>query len=153
MRDSIIYGKFQHLGVDHDQAALIRCQLVKQRQDHGVDRHGFARTGGSCDQQMGHFGEVGDHAVAANILTKRQRQRMRAVAKIARGENFTQDNFFAFVVWQLDTDHCAAGHGRNPRRERRHRPGDIISQTDNPACLQAGCRFQFIHGDNGTGAH
>src|SRR3979490_2025815 len=37
MRDVLVDAEFQHLGVDHDEAAAIRRQAVEQRQDHGVD--------------------------------------------------------------------------------------------------------------------
>ena len=152
MRDAVIDRQFQHLRVDHDQPALIRRQLVQQRQDHGVDRHRLTGPRGPRDQQVGHLGKVGHHRIAADILAKRQRQRMGAVAKGAAGQDFAQDHLFAPRIGQLDPDHGAARHGGNPRRQRRHRPRDIIRQPDHPAGLQTGCRLQFIQRDHGAGA-
>ena len=74
MRNAVIDAEFQHLGVDHDEAALVGGELVEKAQDHGVDRHGFARPGGPGNQQVGHLGEVGDHRIAADILAQRQGQ-------------------------------------------------------------------------------
>ena len=42
VRDAVIDAELQHLGVDHDQAALVGREPVEQRQDHGVDGDGFA---------------------------------------------------------------------------------------------------------------
>ena len=72
MRDAIIDGQFEHLWIDHDQATLFRTKAVEQRQDHGVDRNGFTRAGGSCHQQVRHLGEVGDNRLAIDGFAERQ---------------------------------------------------------------------------------
>ena len=51
MRNAVIDRQFQHLGIDHDQAALLRRHAVEQRQDHGVEADRLARAGGARDQQ------------------------------------------------------------------------------------------------------
>ena len=152
MRDAVIDGKFQHLGVDHDQAAFFRRQLIQQRQDHRVDRHRLARPGGPGDQKVGHLGKVGHDGIAANVLAQGQGQAQVAVAKVTRGQNFAQDHLFAGDVRQFNANHRAAGNGRDAGRQRRHGPGDIVGKADHAAGLQAGRGFQFIHCDNWAGA-
>ena len=56
MRDVVIGRQFQHLGVDHDQAQLVRRHPIEQRQDHRVQAHRLAGTGRARDQQMRHGG-------------------------------------------------------------------------------------------------
>mmetsp|Transcript_28640 Transcript_28640/g.53986 ORF Transcript_28640/g.53986 Transcript_28640/m.53986 type:complete len:276 (+) Transcript_28640:2586-3413(+) len=89
MRDAVIYRQFQHFRVNHDHAAVIRRQTIQQRQDHRVDRNGFTRTGGPCNQQVRHLGKVGYHGVTANIFAQRQRKLHIAVAKVTCREDFT----------------------------------------------------------------
>ena len=74
MRDAVIDRQFQHLRIDHDQAALFRRQPVEQRQDHRVDGDRLARAGGAGDQQMRHLGEFGDDGLAADGLAEAERQ-------------------------------------------------------------------------------
>jgi hypothetical protein len=47
---------------------------VEQRQDHGVDRHRLARTGGAGDQQVRHAGEIGNDGLAADGLAEADRE-------------------------------------------------------------------------------
>ena len=68
MRDAVIDREFEHLGIDHDQPALVGAQPVDQRQDHGVDGNRFAGAGGAGDQQMRHAREIDDHRLAADGL-------------------------------------------------------------------------------------
>jgi hypothetical protein len=70
VRDAVVDAEFQHLRVDHDEAALIRRQAIEDRQDHGVDADRLARAGGAGDQQVGHLGQVGDVGLAADGLAQ-----------------------------------------------------------------------------------
>ena len=153
VRNAVIDGEFQHLGVNHDHPAFLRCQLVEQRQDHGVDGHGFARTCGTRDQQMRHLGKVRDDRVAADVLAERQRQALIAIAEIAAGEDLTQDDFFAVLVRQFDTDNTAPRHGGNPCGQGRHGARDIVGKPDHTARFQTGRGLKLVHGDDGTRTH
>ncbi len=153
MRNAVIDRQFQHLRVDHDQPAFLGRQLVKQAQDHRVDRHRLARTGGPGNQQVGHLGKVRHDRIAPDILAKRQRQALRAITEFTGSKDLAQDNLFALRIGQFDPDDTAPRHGRNARRQRRHRARDIVGQTDHPAGLQARRGLQFIHRDHRTGAN
>ena len=113
MRDAVIDRQFQHLGVDHDQAAFLGRQLVEQRQDHGVDRHRFARAGGPGDQKVGHLGKVRDDGIAADVFAQGQWQAQIAVTKVTSSQNFAQHDLFAGDVRQFDANHRAARNGRD----------------------------------------
>jgi hypothetical protein len=115
MRDAVIDAEFQHLRVDHDQPAFLGRQLVEQAQDHGVDRHRFARPGGARDQEVGHLGEVGDHRVAADILAQRQRQAHASRRRSRGAQDLAQHHLLAVLVGQFDPDHGPARHGGHPR--------------------------------------
>ena len=153
MRDAVINRQFQHFRVDHDQAAFIRRQLVQQRQDHGVDRHRFTRSGRTRDQQVRHLGKVGHHRVTADILAQCKRQRMFAIAIVAPRKDFAETHHFAVVVRQLDPDHAPARQGGHTGRQRRHGPRNIISKANHAAGLEARRRFKLVHGHNGARTH
>ena len=42
MGDAIINTQFQHLGVDHDEPALVRGHAIEHRQDHGIHTNRLA---------------------------------------------------------------------------------------------------------------
>ena len=83
MRHAFVIAELKALGIDKDQSHLIRRCLVKNRHDHGVDGHAFARARGSRNQQVRHAGEFGGHDAAINIFAQRQRQ-LRLVANELR---------------------------------------------------------------------
>ncbi len=119
VRDAVIDGEFEHLGVDHDQPALLGLEPVEQRQDHGVDGDRLARAGGAGDQQMRHAGELGDHGLAADRLAEAERQLELGLLEVLGGQQLAQIDRLALLVRQLDADGVAAGHhgdaGRRPR--------------------------------------
>ena len=90
VRDAVINAEFEHLGVDHDQAAFLGRKLVEERQNHGVDRDRFAGPGGACNQEVGHLGEICDDWIAANVLAQCKRQSLVAVAVVAGRQDFPQ---------------------------------------------------------------
>ena len=153
MRNAVIDRQFQHLGVDHDQAALFRRQPVEQRQDHGVEADRFARAGGARHQQMRHLGEVGHHRLAADGLAQRQGQRRAGLFVIARRQQFTQVNGFANLVGQLDADDVAARNHGDARRHRAHRAGDVVGQRDHAAGFHACRRLELVQRHHRAGAH
>ena len=154
MRNAVIDGQFQHLRVDHDHPAFFRAQLVKQAQDHRVDRHGFTGTGCTRDQQVGHLGQVRHNRIAADVLAQGQRQTfLVAIAKsrldrISRSTTFSRFSLGSSMPITL-------------------RPGTVETRADRAAIeraissarpitrrgLEARCGFQLVHGDNGAGAH
>ena len=74
MRDAVVDGQLQHLGIDHDQFALVGLEPVHEAQDHGVDGDRLAGAGGARDQEMRHAREIDDHGLAADGLAEAERQ-------------------------------------------------------------------------------
>ena len=72
--NAVIDRQLEHLGIHHDQAALIRPQPIQQAEDHGVDRDRFTGPGRACDQQMRHAREIDDDGVAADVLAETERE-------------------------------------------------------------------------------
>lgn len=96
------------LGVDHDEAHLGRGCPHKDRHDHGVDGHGFARTGGAADKQMWHFREVGNDAVALDVLADGDLQ--RTSGRIL--DDVAEQYRLAGSIRHLDADIIGTGNGR-----------------------------------------
>ena len=42
VRNAVVNGQFQHLWVDHDQAAFLGLQTIKQGEDHRINGDRFA---------------------------------------------------------------------------------------------------------------
>ena len=50
MRDPFIEGKFQHLGVNHEELDFIGACGEKEAENHGVESHALAGSGRAGDQ-------------------------------------------------------------------------------------------------------
>ena len=153
MWNSVIDAQLQHLGINHDQAAFLGRQLVKQRQDHRIDGHGLARASCTSNQKVGHLGKVGHHRVTADILAQCKRQTHVAVAKVTAGQDFAKHDLFPVLIRQFDANHRPTRHRRHARRQGRHGPCNIIRQANHTACLEAGCGFKLVHRDHGARPH
>ncbi len=75
MGHTVVSGEFHSLGIDHDKAKGLRRVIEQQAGDDGVDADRFSRSGGPCDQKVGHGGQIGGYSVAGNILAERKSQR------------------------------------------------------------------------------
>ena len=149
MRDAVIDGEFEHLGIDHDQPALVGRQPVQQAQDHGVDGDRLARAGGAGDQQMRHAGEIDDHRLAADGLAEAERQLRLACRCIRRADSISRKiDLLALVVRQFDADGVAARDDGDARRERAHRAGDVVGQPDHARRFDAGRGLEFVERDD-----
>ena len=156
MRDAFIHRQLQHLRIDQQQAHLLRRGLVQQAQDHRVDRHRFARTGGARHQHMRHLGQIGDHRFAGNILAHRDGQRGAHIGIHLRAEYLGQAHHLAFRIGQLQRHVCLAGyrfdqayaHHRQCARQILHQIGDL-------AALHADGGFDLVARDHrpGIGRH
>ena len=151
MRNAVIDGELEHLGIDHDQPALVRREPVEQAENHGVDRDRLAGAGGAGDQQVRHAREIDNDRLAADGLAEAERQlRLRLGVFVGR-QHFAEVDLLALVVRQLDADGVAAGHHRDARRQRAHRAGDVVGEADDARRLDAGRGLQFIERDDRAG--
>src|SRR5689334_21688401 len=104
MRNTVIDRQFQHLGIDHDQAALVWRHPIQQRQDHCVQSDGLSRSGRACDQKVRHLGKISHHRFAADGLAERKRQRRARLVIFAAGQHLAQINRLAYLIGKLDAD-------------------------------------------------
>ncbi len=151
MRNAVIDGKLQHLGVDHDEAEFLRRHAIEQRQDHGVDRNRLARAGGARNQNVRHLGNIGNDRLAIDGLAECQRKLRLRLLKVAARQHLTQIDHFALRVRQFDTDRVAPRNDSHTRGNRAHRARNIVGKADDARGLDARCRFKLIKRDHGAG--
>jgi len=99
------------LGIDHDEAQLIRGEAVEQARDDTVDADTFTAPGGTGDEEVGHAGEVADDGAAINVLPERKGQLGRGVAESLVFKELAQGDGDFLVVRDFDADGVFARHG------------------------------------------
>ena len=102
---------------------------------------------------MRHAGQVDGYRRAADILAESQRQLGGRFFVGFRRQKFAQVNHLAGDVGKLDADDAAPRHDGDAHGNRAHGTRDVVTETDDPGCLGARRRLQFIKGDDGTRAH
>ena len=131
MREGVVNLHFHHLGVDHDEAQLLGRVAEEEARDNGIDANALAASGGSRDEEVGHFGEVADDGVSVNIHAERQRKLRTGFAPGVLFEQLAQGHFHLFRVGDLDA------HGVLARNRRENinalgagGPGDVTLQRN-----------------------
>ena len=61
VRDALVDGQLQTLGIDHQEAHVGRRGLVEDRADHRVEADRLAAARGAGDEQVRHGRQIGDH--------------------------------------------------------------------------------------------
>ena len=149
VRDAFVDRQFQHLRVDHDQLGVIRPGLEQDRQDHGVHTHRLTGTGGTGHEQVRHFRQVGNHRLAADVMTERQGDRRFEVVVFRGRQHFGEPYDLPVFVGNLDTHgglardhfhHTHAGHGQGTRQ--------VFGQVGNAADFYPGGRLDFVTGNH-----
>ena len=69
MRNAVIYTKFYHLRVYHNQLYIIRMCFVKNTHNQSIDTNGFTGTGSTCYEHMRHLGNIHNRSLTRNIFT------------------------------------------------------------------------------------
>ena len=151
MGDALVDRQLDHLGIDHDHLALVGRQPVEQRQDHRVDRDRLARAGGAGDQQVRHARQIDHDRLAADVLAEREGEARRGVLVGGARTADRADRRLALIVGQLDADHVAPRHGRDPHRHRAQRAGDVVGERDHPRGARAGRRLELVERDHRPG--
>jgi hypothetical protein len=149
----VVHAQFEHFRVNHDQPAIVRCHPVEQREDHAVEADRLARAGGARDQEVRHRSEVGNDRVAGDILAEDQRQRHVLVGVSLAADQLREGHRFSLRVRKLDADDASSRDGRYAGGQRRHVAGNVVSELDHAARLDAAGGLQLIHGDHGSGTH
>ena len=151
MRNILINRQLQHLGIDQDQPHLAGRRLVQQAQQHGIDRHRFTGTGSPRHQQMRHLAQIGDHRIAADILTQTQGQGRSHLLVDWRFQHLAQINDLPVLVRDLQTDDRLTGNDfHHPHADYRQTARQILGQITDLTHFDAGCRLDFEAGNNRT---
>ena len=101
---------------------------------------------------MRHGGKVGDDGTAGNVLAKDDGEQAPVPGKAFAGDQFAERDHLAVGVGQFDAHDRAARNGRDAGGNGAHVAGDVVRQANDAAGLDAGGRFQFVHGDHRAGA-
>ncbi len=68
VRDAVVAGQLDALGVDHDDAQIVRGVVEQEAGQDGIDAHRFAGAGGAGDEQVRHVLQVGGDGMPGHIL-------------------------------------------------------------------------------------
>ena len=129
MRNTVIDRQLQHFRVDQHQPDLIRACLVQQADQHGVHPDRLTGTGGTGNQQVGHFGQIGNHRLTGDVVTECQGQ-CRFVVVIGFGcEHLAEVHHFPVFVGDFNADVGLAGNDlHDPHADHRQRARQILGQ-------------------------
>ena len=153
MRDAVILGQFDDLGVNQNELDILRPGAEQEADDNGVDADGFTAAGGACNQQVRHLAQVSDLCRTGDILAQGHRQRAAHVDVVLGLKDRADIDGGANLVRDLNADGGLAGDGRfNAHTGRGKVQGDIIGQACDAADLDTGLGLQLIPGDGRAAA-
>lgn len=69
MGDVVIKLHLNDLGVDHEEAKILRTRVVEKRGNDCVNADSFTRSGGTCNEKVRHFREVVYKGATSNFFT------------------------------------------------------------------------------------
>ena len=154
VREPGVLAHFDLLGVDQDEAHVVRGRAHQQRGDDAVDAARLAGTGGTGDQHVRGGGEVEEHGLAGDVLADRHVERVGGLGRFGGCEEVAQRNELALMVRHLDADRRAAGDRRQDAHvDGRHCVGDVLLQAGDPGDLDAGAEFEFVAGHGRADRH
>ena len=108
VRDALVGGQLDPLGVDQHHPDLGRRGAHEDAGDQGVDAAGLARTGGPGDQDVRHLREVGADVAALDVLAEADEQRVVVGLRRRRPQRVAQGDHLAVGVGDLDADRALA---------------------------------------------
>ena len=152
VRNPLVAGQFEPLGIDHEELDLIRRRLEEDAADHGVERDALPRTGRSGDQEMGHADQIGDDGSADDVFPEGDGQPAGRFPECGVVEDVPQTDRFPFLVGDLDADGpLARDGGDDPDARRPQRERQVVREIGDLVDLDAGGGFELVHGDDRTG--
>ena len=87
MRNVIILHHFHLLWVDDDQFHVAWGVAVKQGGDESISHDGLTRTSSTGDQEVRHFGKIGNDWITRNIFTNGKAERVSFLLPFVALEN------------------------------------------------------------------
>ena len=134
VRDALVRGELDHLGVDEDHPYLVGSGPGQQRDQHRVDEARLTGTGGTGDEQVGHLREVGGDEITFDVFTQTDDQRVLVLARRPGGQDVGEPHHLAVAVGDLDPhrgltrDGCQQPHvvGCRSVRDVALQGGDLL---------------------------
>ena len=154
VREPVVLAHLDLLGVDEDQAHLVRRRAHQQRREDAVDAARLAGAGGAGDEQVRRRGEVEEHGLAGDVLADGDVERARALLRLRRHEQVAEGDELTGVVRHLDADRRLAGdRGEDAHVGGRHRVGDVLLQRRHPGDLHARAELELVARDRRADGH
>ena len=129
MRQTVVARELDALGIDQQQAEVVRGHLEQQAGDESVDAHALALAGGSGDQQVRHAREVGDDRLSRYVIAQAQGELVGALAERGRLENFANRHEAGRFIRHLDAHRrLTRDRGFDAQRRGGQRQRQVILQ-------------------------
>ena len=147
MRNAVVQGHLDALGVDEYHAHLCGRSAHEYGHDHGVEADRLARTGGAGDEEVRHLRKVDAYLLAVDILADGDLQRTGLAARKYVSEKHAR----AHLVGNLDAHERGAGNLRDAHGRRGERKGYVVSEVGELGEADAAGELDLEHRDRGTG--
>ena len=113
VREVVVDLQLDHLGVDHDEAQVLRRAAVEERDDDRVDADRLALAGRAGDERVRHLGEVLDDGLVGDAVhAEHDGELHRGLGPGLGLDDLAQEDVLAALVRDLDADGALARDGR-----------------------------------------
>ena len=151
MREAIVDLQFDDLGIDQDQAEIVRAEAVEQAEQERVDADGFSGTGGAGDEGVREIGEVVDQGGAVDILTEGNGEVGAGGVPFFRFDQVTEKDFDLGGIGDFDGDGVATRNGgKNIDAFGLHGAGQVALEIDDTFHANTRGGIKFVAGDGGS---
>ena len=152
VRDRVVVGELDLLGVDEDHAHVVRRRAQQDRREHRVDRARLAGAGRAGDEQVRHLRQVGADRAPGDVLAEPHGQRR----PVGRGllEDVAEVHDPPARVGHLDADRLLAGDRREDADVRGgQRVGEVVLELGDLGDLDPRREAQLVARDVRSGDH
>ena len=145
MRNILISSQFHHLRIHHNHLHIIGVCFINNAHNQRINQNGFTGTGGTGNEQMGHFRNIRHNGFSADIFSNRKSNLRFCLVKFIALQQLPQGNGLSFRVRHFDAHRRLTGN-RSLYTDigSRQTQFDIVTQSGNPAYLNPLFRNQFI---------
>src|SRR6202034_195856 len=151
VRNAFVHAQLNALGIDEDEAHLLRRRLVEHGHDHGVDGHGFAAAGGTGDEDVGHGGQIRDDDAAVDVFAHGQGEFALRGGEVLGFDDVAEPDGLALVVGDLNAHGAFAGHALDEDGFGFGSEAEVFGEAGDAAVLDAGVGTELEGGDDGAG--
>ena len=151
LRNAVVDAQLDHLGVHHDEFYFLGTGLIQKADDDGVHAHGFTGTGCTCNQQVGHLGNVAHDAIAIDAFTQSNGRFGLCIGKFIGIDYLPQGNRSNRTVGNFDADHRnLAGDSSDTDTGSAQAQCNVIGTAGQLIQSNTLIQFYLIAGNTGT---